>query len=424
MKKIQVVIASCLGLIGLSGIILLGSHVIINQKNQEFVNKSSEFLSQFPVNKSNQSSDDLDLLLVKVGLKPVNINPQQYEQKSTPEIENLLTSINSFLQTILRQKTNKYQPITKDLQQFLDKNQIPIIEIQDYILISEKPTWNYNLQEMFNNPLNYQLPHLVGILNLQKIFMLKILSDYHQGNMPEVNQTLEVSLKINQSIQSQPDLISQLVSLIVTEYQLGILRQIKDLAPQWETKLINYSYNYQEGILNAIKIESLMIGSPFYLGEESSNIIFNLFEKPYWQIMAQDTAQRMKNSFTELQNQDICSANLTELETQLQDFPWWNIHADIATPNFSKQWLRGGTVMLDLELTQKILQTEVIKQKTGQYPDSLPNLNSQICPEQKWQYQKTNNQVTLNFSQELPWQNQEENQGNIMILPLTFTFNN
>jgi hypothetical protein len=424
MTKFKTILFSFLGLIGLSGLIFLVSSLLINHKNQNFINEINAFSDQFTSTKSNESSRNLDILITKIGLGKVNIDTTKEEQNKTPELDNILTSLNSFLRTKLTEKTYNYDSIPQDLQKFLGKNKTQIIEIRDYLLISEKPTWEYNVEEMFRNPLNYPLPHLVEIVNLQKILMLQILSDYSQGNTQEIDKTLEVSFKLNQSLQNQPYLISQLVSVIIAQYQAGILRQIKDLAPQWETKLVNYSYDYQEGILNALNIESLIIGSPFIFEGESGNAMFNLFKNSYWKLVSKDTAYRMKKAFSALETQDICSADINQLETELQKFSWWNIYGDIATPNFSDQWLRGGSVMLDLELTHKILQAEIIKQKTSEYPHTLANLNSQVCPNQKWEYDKIDNQVTINFSQELPWKKLGENQGNTFTLPVNFTLKN
>jgi hypothetical protein len=423
MNKVKIIIVSFLGLLGLSGIILLASYLIINHKNDEFIHEANTFLDQFPTTKSNQSSRKLDILITNIGLKPVNIDSIEKEQNRTPELDKTLTSLNAFLKIKLTETTQNNVPIPQDLQDFLTKNRISIIEIRDYLLNAEKPTWEYDVDQMFRNPLNYQFPQFVEIVNLQKILMLQILSDYSQGNIQEIDQTLEVSFKLNQSIQGQSYLISQLVSLMVAQYQAGVLRQIKDLAPQWETKLINYAYDYQEGILNAIKIESLIIGSPFILEGESGNIIFNLVEKPYFKLASKDTGNRMKKAFSTLENQDICSANIKELETKLGEFSWWNIYGDIAVPNFTNQWLRGGLVMLDLELTHQILQLETIKQKTSQYPDSLSGLNSQVCPQETWEYQLNNNQVMLKFSQDFLSKFPGENRGNTFTLPLTFMFN-
>jgi hypothetical protein len=90
-------------------------------------------------------------------------------------------------------------------------------------------------------------------------------------------------------------------------------------------------------------------------------------------------------------------------------------------PNFANTWVKGGKMMLDLELTQKMIEVQLIKEKTGTYPTTLPMLKSQVCPEQTWQYQVKNNQVTFNFSQELPWMSEEQAKENNVVLPLTFT---
>jgi hypothetical protein len=42
--------------------------------------------------------------------------------------------------------------------------------------------------------------------------------------------------------------------------------------------------------------------------------------------------------------------------------------------------------MLELELTQKILQVKEMAAKEGKLPESLPNMESAVCPGYQWVY--------------------------------------
>lgn len=60
--------------------------------------------------------------------------------------------------------------------------------------------------------------------------------------------------------------------------------------------------------------------------------------------------------------------------------------------------------MLDLELTQKILQVKALAAKTGKWPASVPEMKSSICPEAKWLYRVApDGTMSLSFSEKPKW---------------------
>jgi hypothetical protein len=416
LKALAIVI---LAIMGTSLIFPLIISLALNQKIQKVTQETNNFFQKFPQNETNDTAKNLDIMLISLGLLPVTNQNLRSEDRLQPEIENLINPITSFLETSLESVKINPQPLPEKLQNFLNQNQDQIREIRDYILASDQPTWNYPLTETFTDPINYQTPQLSGIFTLQKIFILDILAN--QDNPEEINKTLEASLKLNQATQKQPGLVSQIVSIIVGQYQAGIFRQVENLNSQWQEKLAQYSYNYQQGILDALYIEAISIGSPFLLESSSNNLIFDWFGKPYLQLLSLDTGVRMKQAFNKLENQNICQFDIEQVNQELQQSGWWNL-LGIPLPNFGNQWLKGGGVMLDWELTGKVLEIRAIKEKTGQYPDRLSSLDSQVCPNQQWTYQKEDDQVTLNFSQKLDWKI-PETEDNTLILPLTFVQN-
>jgi hypothetical protein len=418
-KLLKTVVIILLSLTGLSLISLWGANLLIEKKNEEFIKEADSFFSQFPAHQTNKSARNLDKLLRNLDLKPIGEDKQiTLENPNRIFSNNLQEDLTKFLNSQLGETSQNIQPIPENLNLFLQQNKPKIKEVKDYILTSEHPTWSPSLTEMFGDPIGYYLPEFQGIINLQKIFILEILAN--QENTQEINQTLEASFKLNQAVQNHPYLITQFLSLTITKYQLGLLRQINNLAPQWETQINNYYYDYQQGILNSLIIESFIIGSPNIWEGKYASLDFKFFNQPYFQLMSRDSSQRMKKEIDKLENQIICNFNKTEFEKQLETSPWWNITGDIAIPSFSSQWIKGGNAMLDLELTQHILQAQSIKQKTGKYPQTLPNLNSKVCPDQTWQYEIKNNEIILSFSQQLPEETRNQNQENTLNLPINF----
>ena len=60
--------------------------------------------------------------------------------------------------------------------------------------------------------------------------------------------------------------------------------------------------------------------------------------------------------------------------------------------------------MLDLELTQKILQVKALAAKAGKWPPSVPEMKSSICPGAKWLYRVApDGTMSISFSEKPKW---------------------
>ncbi|MBE9223699.1 hypothetical protein IQ215_13425 [Cyanobacterium stanieri LEGE 03274] len=390
----------------------------VNSTQQEYLNQAEDFFKELPANQDNNNNEQLDQYLVSLGLGKIS---NQEDYSSQEETEQTLAIISNYLEKQLPVKTNAIESIPEEIKIFLQKHNEEINNIINYILQIDSLSWQYDLEEILQDPINYQIPNFGNAISLQKIFMVYILSESLQGNQGEINRILEASFKLNQFVQSQPYLIPQLVSLITTQHQMRILRQIAPLTYSWSEKLDNYHYDYSQGILNALKIEAFLIGSPFMVGEISSyNPIFNFIQKPYTQIMAQDISYRMLKTFSFLEDKNICSVDMNATELAFDNIPWWNVLGEIATPNFSDSWLRGNWVMLDEELTKNVLKAESIRQIEGNLPQTLANLNSELCSGQSWDYSMSDQEVFLNFQHHYLG-NVVMEEGNTIFLPLNFT---
>jgi hypothetical protein len=158
-----------------------------------------------------------------------------------------------------------------------------------------------------------------------------------------------------------------------------------------------------------------LFGLEFCLSTD--NPIAQFIQKPYVQFMAQDISNRMFETYSSLEDENICSFDLTSRELVFINVPWWNTLGQIATPNFSEQWLRANWLMLDIELTQNVLKTESIRQREKDSLDSLSNSNSQICPNKLWKYKYVDGEFIVHLS---PDYFSDKNYTNSFIQPLKF----
>lgn len=106
--------------------------------------------------------------------------------------------------------------------------------------------------------------------------------------------------------------------------------------------------------------------------------------RPYLRLSAIDVYSIEMQALSKVYEQNVC---LYE-SVQIDEHPaWWNIIGNIRGQGFINQERKAARRMLSLELTQKILQVKELAAKIGQWPKSIPDMESSICPGFQWVYQ-------------------------------------
>jgi hypothetical protein len=103
------------------------------------------------------------------------------------------------------------------------------------------------------NPLTY--PSYLGLVNLQKLFAIDMLYKQEQGKTKEVQEALEASWKLGQSFKNDPLWIGQLVSILATRVQIGVIQKLDGLPNSWQQRLLEH--DYRQSMLHSLAGELL-----------------------------------------------------------------------------------------------------------------------------------------------------------------------
>jgi hypothetical protein len=115
---------------------------------------------------------------------------------------------------------------------------------------------------------------------------------------------------------------------------------------------------------------------------------------------------------------DICQDN-PQISTNYYHFSWWNLPSNFALPISWGSPRRAYRVLLDWDLTQKIMNLREIAHQTGGFPKSLPTKGSSpICKNFRYVYQASpqGDKMTISLENIPAWLNEDKNG-----LPLTYT---
>ena len=392
-KPLKILLILTLTLVGLGALSLVIANSLADKQEKSIESDRQEFLSQFPNSSTNQSANELEKLALPLGLNLVQFVDE--EEANIPEsqkqaFEEIKEELDSYLDKAVAQSSDRIEAPPEKLQGYLQANAATLEAIVSYVLKEEPPEWETDVTWIATGDINAPLPNFFGLVNLEKILALDTLEKSRQGRNGEAIATFAASWKIRQSLDGKPELIAQLVNAIALRLQAGVLRQLEQVPPEWQQRLMERELTQE--MITAIEGEFLFIyeGTRQVADWELEGAEGLFFKSPigrtYGRWSAIDTYNSSNSLPGLLETSNVCSFEPEAIAPVFQQVGWWNVLGQIAQPSFSRQWERAGRIMLELELTQKILQVKEIAAKEGQLPESLPNMESAVCPGYQWVY--------------------------------------
>ncbi|OKH30224.1 hypothetical protein NIES2119_31315 [[Phormidium ambiguum] IAM M-71] len=415
--------------IGLLLLWIVGGHLLASQMEKPVEQAWERFSRQFPKTETNTSAMKVEELAANLGLNFV------FESSTTPtrkihipasktkvwkEFDGIRKELNTYLDVQLAKPNDEIDPPPEKLRNYLVTHATDLELLSTYVLNSEPPHWGFDITLW---DLAYPLPAFLSTADFQKILALDMLEKTRQGKTQEALKILDVSWRLNQVLLARPSFIAQLVSTIVLRYQLIAMRKMQGVPAAWTEQIERFVYKARQAFSTSLEAESFMIfltlnkysiSKIFFdkelaeeLGFETSFTIprwlgwaIDPVLKPWFRIFTVDYFEQMQRSIHEFIQPDFCSANFTTFEKQYKfKSHWWNsilinlflknsasfevLTEDLFPPD---QWNKLNRRILQLELTQKVLQAKSIAAQQGSFPQKIPGIETSICRDAKWRY--------------------------------------
>ena len=456
---------SAVGLAGLLAVWIVGRNYIASVQEKEIEQDLAAYAQRFPTTEPNDAALKLAASLAKLGFNagrrsfpPVDLymasvadfSPSEDDRKAFEEIRQ---ELKQYLDAEIAKPNDTVNPPSEKLQRYLASKQTALAEIRQQVLNNEVPHWGTDITGMLEGDMGIPLPDYLWQAQFQQVLALDILEKYRKGQTEAAAEMLEVSWKLNQSLTESPILISPLVALIVTKYPAGVMRKVDRLPAQWQQRLLER--DYRESILTSLQGEYLFRFKEWQLflsrleasGASSGQGIFAAFQRetndpptlqekildwtlsqvlvwfklaiePYVRFCAIDIYQVYQRSLAASRQQNVCASDSVTVD----DLAWWNYmnFRDWGPTGLPSQTRKAAKSMVDLELTQKILQVKALAAKAGKWPPSVPEMNSSICPGAKWLYRVApDGTMSISFSEKPKWL--EERLKSSRGLPFTYS---
>ncbi len=370
---------------------------------QEIDKDEAAFLAQFPKTEDNQTAQQLkELTAAQLGITLIDRSEDSFpiSEDQKKAFENIRVPLRDYLISQEQSSSNFFRPVPVNFREYLDQNAEKLKAIRTLLLENESPRWGTDMSWISKGDPSYQLPSYIGFADLQNLFAIDILYKQEQGKTTEVQEALEAAWKLGQSLKNDPSLIGQVVNAITIRTQMGVMRKLDGLPTAWQQRLLEH--DYRQSLLQSLAGELLYgksvyqrsINSPETATEEENKYFADAYSNLGWSEWSEPMRQNFlrwegivvyqmnKQVNTVLAQENVCSFSFDSLRSIME--PTYGdlvgIHSWV-----HGRWTRAGRMMIDLELTQKILQMKEI----GSSPQSISNIPSTICPNANWVYQST-----------------------------------
>jgi hypothetical protein len=274
------------------------------------------------------------------------------------------------------------------------------------LLLAGAPAWKSDLSLGPEAP----IPNLLGQIRLQRLLVARALSQAHLDEEAQAERTLCASWTLNESLRDRPDVISQLIAVAVTRLEVGLLRKIPANPTEWRARLVEH--DYRVSMLKAMEVESVSRFSSLPFGSST------------WDRASRaDFLDLNRSLLVALRDSRVSDSpigpNQLMVEAEKRPLSGGQVLATIAFPNLGNAIRRVDHLILDTELTDRVLEARLLKARLGHWPEDIPGVEASRMTGAHWTYAvSANARMTLSFSREPHW---EDPKG--LTLPLRFESN-
>jgi hypothetical protein len=352
----------------------------------------AESLAAFRSHEDSEAAVRLTELARSVGIDLKRPKSEQPHSLGSGADRALSQAISEYGRSELTRPSGSVQSPPTGVQAFLELRRGEISEIVDFLSTSQSLAWKTNVSLGSEAP----IPNLVGQIRLQRLLVAEALSRAHLGQQGNAERVFRASWNLNVSLRDRPDVVSQLIAIAVARLQVGLARRLLIDPASWRNRLVDH--DYRRSLLRAMEAES--IAGLRHLPSGSSR----------WDRASRADFLDMRRSFL-LSLRDSPVSDRQDKSHQRDETPRsaGAIIAMITLTNLADAVRRADRLVIDTELTERILEVRMQKAALGHWPSALPsNLEVSRMPGERWVYfVGTDGRMTIHFSRELTWENQQ-----------------
>jgi hypothetical protein len=378
---------------------------------------------KYPKRETNETAK-LEILAKDLGLDlaPAGRTPGSVPRRLTPADEKRGQVINDYISVQISKPEASIDAPPEEISRFFEEKRVGLDAIELLLVAGPSPQWSFDLSE------SDRLPNGLGQIRLQRVLMARALTAARGGRSEAAARALEASWNLNESLRGRPETIPALLSIAIARLQVGTLRRVSVEEDRWRKRLA--ALDPRAALLDALVLEyrpasarcfwkhASTVGDPPSWYQRSRNFLMS----PTDRLVMTDSSNLMRDELAKLQAAPLTDHFPEVPNSDVRDAA--HIILAISMPNIHNSFLRADRLVVDAELTSKILEAKRLRrQNGGRWPAAIPGIEASRFPGASWRYEASSDgaRMSIAFSRELDspyWKG-----GSLKPLPLLFSSN-
>lgn len=355
--------------------------------------------------KKNAAAEELESLVLALGLDAHRKDPSA-QHPSREDLEAYQhAAFGSWLDAQLRTADDSIAAVPASFQSFLEKRQPTLWRVVG-LLERDVPQWDSDPRA---EPGDLSVTLAVSLL--ARVLTAAALVEERAGDHAQAGDLLEATWSLSRSFSRQPDQLSQLIAVAVGKLQAGALRKMSQPPVQWLDRMSGVEPWRRMLDVVAVSLVSVRAGEAAL--DESRRA-----HARAWRAVTDRLRELSPCEVSKLPMEEIWRPGTEEIARSIEAGadPSLETLSGLAMPNITSAFRRAGRLLVDRELTAKILELrqEKAASREGRWPEKFANLDSSVCPGASYEYQSRGSAMTVRFKGPI------DDGGAAFVLPLSF----
>jgi hypothetical protein len=343
--------------------------------------------------------------------EPFNSSPASQDNESWQAVLDYLTFQ-------LQKPEAAIDPAPQTVSGFLTAHAADLSAVQEALLTLPPPAWSFDPASL---PNHQSVPDSHALVRLQRVLLVETLVQ-SGSDKTAAARTLEASWRLNQRLREIPELKCQLIALAVARMEVGALRKVEVDENVWRARLTEH--DFKQSVFDTQLLDLWPSAARYRQLEEiedrSEKSAFkrlkNKLEKPYADIVWSDASEKMGSAYLRVKEAPVMDRRLWDAGVQPEKNAS-DILVSIAMPNLMDSFRRVDRLVIESELTDKILQARSLRRENNlRWPAAVAGIEATRFPGARWIYAVSpQGTMTLSLSEEPKWG------ASGLVLPCRFT---
>jgi hypothetical protein len=355
----------------------------------EAFGEPATLLSRFPRQSENETARQIGPLAAGVGIS--------LDGPAGSAFSAIRSDLVAYLSSVLERAEAGIDRPPDAVVSFLAEQGPAIRAVIAKLARAEPPRWGLDLGRGEAGP----VPPVIALLQLDRLAGVVALERTRFGDRAGAEQALEACSNLEESLSGRPEVVSQLTAVAAARIEAGLLRKIAVEPGRWRTPLA--VHDYRQSLLAAIQVEAWQRATAVERagGAAASRWVADSLDATRVLILAFRDAPVSDGDGAGFRRRIAARWTPDNLSTT-------------EIPNLINAWKRIDRLVIDRELTDKILQARMLAR--GGWPAAIPGVRKSACVAAHWVYRVGPDQrMRIALSRKLRWPGQPP-----PILPLRY----